>query len=78
MGSAFSLPSPACSGTFSQGQESRSAVSYTLSKGPALQLSSSIEVDVLSIDAGESDDSPLHSPGYEELVEVVNCIALNG
>lgn len=34
------------------------------------QLSSSEKVDVLSIDAGESEDSPPSSPVYEELVEL--------
>lgn len=38
------------------------------------ELSTSKEVDVLSIEGGDfGDDSPLHVPGYEELVEVVSC-----
>lgn len=36
-----------------------------------LELSASEAVDVLSIDTGEFEDSPLHPPVYEELVEVV-------
>ncbi|XDV43148.1 hypothetical protein PO909_011671 [Leuciscus waleckii] len=36
-----------------------------------LRLSASEEVDVLSIEAGEMEDSPPHPPAYEELLEVV-------
>lgn len=36
-----------------------------------LVLSSSEELDVLSIDAGDIEDSPPLSPAYEELLEVV-------
>ncbi len=36
-----------------------------------LTLSSSEEVDVLNIKAGETEDSPPHSPTFEELVEVL-------
>lgn len=36
-----------------------------------LQLSSSKDVDVLNITAGETKVLPPHSPAYEELVEVV-------
>lgn len=50
---------------------SSSAVSATQSEGPVLQLSSSSEVDVLSIEPGDLKDSSPQSPIYEELVEVV-------
>lgn len=46
----------------SQGVEARTAVSSTRSKAPVLQLSSSEELHVVSIDAGDA-----------ELVEVVTC-----
>lgn len=46
-------------------------VSSPRSEGLVLQLSSSEELDVLSIDAGYVEDSPPHSPAYEELVEVI-------
>lgn len=36
-----------------------------------LTLSSSDEVDVLSIKAGETEDTPPHSSAYEELVDVL-------
>lgn len=36
-----------------------------------LQVSSSKELDVESIEAGKVEDSPPHSPACEELVEVV-------
>lgn len=36
-----------------------------------LQLSTSEEVDVLSIEAGEMESPPPHPPAYEELLEVV-------
>lgn len=52
---------------------SHSPISSTPSEGLVLHLSSLEEFDVLSIDAGESEDSPLQSPGYKELVEVVTC-----
>lgn len=47
------------------------AASFTPNEGQVLQLSSSKEVDVLSITAGETKALPPHSPAYEELVEVV-------
>lgn len=41
-------------------------------------LPASEEVDVLSIEGGDfGDDSPLHVPAYEELVEVVSRTYLN-
>lgn len=36
-----------------------------------LQLSSSEDLDVVSIDAEDFEDSPPHTPAYEELMEVM-------
>lgn len=41
-------------------------------------LSSSKEVDNMSIKAGDLLDLPLLSPDYEELVEVVTCTEAGG
>lgn len=38
---------------------------------PGADVSCSKEVDVFSIEAGKTRDSPPPSPAYEELVEVV-------
>lgn len=38
-------------------------------------LSSSEDLDVLSIEAGEIEDSPCQSPAFEELMEVVTRAA---
>lgn len=62
MGSAISLPSPAGSSAFSQGLESHSVVSSALSEALVLQLSSSEELDVVSIEAGDVEDSSPHTP----------------
>ncbi|XP_051748176.1 ribonuclease inhibitor-like [Ctenopharyngodon idella] len=50
--------------------EARTAVSSHQREAPALQLSSSEELDVVGVDAGD-EDSPSQSPAYEELLEVV-------
>lgn len=42
-----------------------------MSESLMLVLSSSEELDILSIDAGDIEDSPPLSPAYEELLEVV-------
>lgn len=65
---ALSLPSR--SSTFSQGSEAHTVVSSTLGEAPVLQLSRSEELDIVSVDAGDVEDSPPHSPAFEELVEV--------
>lgn len=39
-----------------------------------LALSSSEEVDIVSIEAEDLEDSPPLSPAYEELVEFVTCV----
>lgn len=40
-------------------------------------LSSSEELDVLSIEASDIGDSPVVSPQYEKLMEVVSRLCLN-
>lgn len=46
-------------------------VSSILGEAPVLQLSSYEELNVVSIKTGEDEDSPPHTPVYEELLEVV-------
>ncbi|CAM4670589.1 unnamed protein product [Leuciscus chuanchicus] len=53
-----------------QGVEARAAVSSPPMEAPILQLSSSEELDVVSIEA-ESEDSPPQSHAFEELLDVV-------
>ncbi len=65
-GGSLSSSSPARSTARSLGSEARSAVSSPRGAGSALLLSSSEEVDVESVEY-----SPLQSPQYEELLEVV-------
>ncbi len=65
-GESLSSSSPARSTAHSRGSEARSAVSSAQGVGSALLLSSSEEVDVESVEY-----SPLQSPQYEELLEVV-------
>ncbi|ROI78118.1 Deleted in malignant brain tumors 1 protein [Anabarilius grahami] len=49
----------------------RFVIPSALIEVPVLNVSSSEELDVKSIDAAESEDTPFHSPAYEELMEVV-------
>ncbi len=65
-GGSLSLSSPARSIARSLGSEARSAVSSPQRAGSALHLSPSEEEDVES-----ADYSPIQSPQYEELLEVV-------
>ncbi len=52
--------------------EARTAASSTREEDPMFELSDSEELDVLSTEAGDiAESSPLHSPAYEELVEVL-------
>ncbi|XP_048037449.1 uncharacterized protein LOC125262674 [Megalobrama amblycephala] len=67
-GPALSRPLPASPSAFSQAAEARAAVSSPQREAPALHLSSSEEVDVMSV--GE-EEPPSSSPAYEELLEVV-------
>lgn len=68
---ALSLPSPARSRVSSQGLEACSAVSSTPSEAPVLQLSISEELDFISIETGDTEDSSLQNPACEELMEVI-------
>lgn len=52
--------------------EARFVSSSIPSESLMLELSSSEELEVLSIEAGDIEDSPPSSPAYEELVEVVS------
>ncbi len=70
-GAAFSLPSSDRFSDLSQDWEARAAVSSTPIEAQTLQLSDSEELDVLSANAKDTEDSPPKSRAYEELVEVV-------
>ncbi len=70
-GTALSLPSPDRSSASSQGWEARAAVSSTQIEAQTLQLPDSEDLDVVSADARDTEDSPPQSHAYEELVEVV-------
>ncbi|KAK2869830.1 hypothetical protein Q8A67_024222 [Cirrhinus molitorella] len=70
-GSSLSQSLTARSTVPSQGSEARAAVSSPPREDPALHLSSSEEVDVMSVDTEETVSSPPQSLAYEELVEVV-------
>ncbi|CAM4623010.1 unnamed protein product [Leuciscus chuanchicus] len=69
-GSALSQPPSDRSSASHQGVEARAAVSSPPMEAPILQLSSSEELDVVSIEA-ESEDSPPQSHAFEELLDVV-------
>lgn len=62
MGLALFLPSPDRSSAFSQCSEAHFAIPSALSEAPVLQVSSSEELEIESIEAGEVDDLPPHSP----------------
>lgn len=51
--------------------EDRSVASSALSESLMLGLSSSKEVDILSIEADDLEDLPALSPQYEELVKAI-------
>ncbi len=65
-GGSLSLSSPARSAARSLGSEARSAVSSSQMAGSAFHISPSEEEDVES-----ADYSPIQSPQYEELLEVI-------
>ncbi|XDV31836.1 hypothetical protein PO909_002785 [Leuciscus waleckii] len=69
-GSALSQPLSDRSSASHQGVEARAAVSSPPMEAPILQLSSSEELDAVSIDT-ESEDSPPQSHAFEELLDVV-------
>ncbi len=71
MGTALSLPSPDRFSASSQGGEARAAVSSALIEAQTLQLSDPEELDVVSVNARDNEDSPPQSRAYEELVEVL-------
>ncbi len=75
-GTALSLPSPDRFSASSQGGEARAAVSSTPIEAQTLQLSDSEELDVISVNARDTEDSPPQSRAYEELVEVVTSAVL--
>jgi len=51
--------------------EARIEVPSIPSEAPVLQLSGSEELEVVCMDPGDVENSPLHSPAYEELMEFV-------
>ncbi len=70
-GTALSLPSPDRFSASSQGWEACAAVSSTPIEAQTLQLSDSEELDLVSANARDTEDSPPQSRAYEELVEVL-------
>ncbi len=68
---ALSLPSPDRFSVSSQGWEAHTAVSSAPIEALTLQLSDSEELDVVSANARDTEDSPPQSRAYEELVEVI-------
>ena len=69
-GPALSQPLPAESSASAQ-EGARSAASPSQVEAPMLQLSSSEELDVVSIDTGDYESSPAHTSVDEELLEVL-------
>lgn len=70
----YSLYPPAGSSASSQGLEACSAVSSTPCGAPVLQLSDSDKLDVVSIEAGDIEESPPNTHTYEELLEIVTHV----
>ncbi len=71
MGTALSLPLPDRFSASSQGWEARAAFFSAPIEAQTLQLSDSDELDVVSANARDTEDSPPQSRAYEELVKVV-------
>lgn len=71
MSTALSLPSPDRSSASHQGWEARTAVSSAPIEAQTRQLSYSEKLDVVSVNARDTEDSPPQSCTYEKLVEVV-------
>lgn len=71
-GTALSELLPAGSSAFTQDPEDCSMASSPLSESPMLALSSSKEVDIVSIEAGALEDSTPLSSAYEKLVFKLN------
>ncbi len=66
-GTVFSLPSPERFSASSQGWEAHAAVSSALIEAQTLKLSDSEELDVVSANAKDTEDSSPQSHAYEEL-----------
>lgn len=64
MGPALSLQSPAGSSAFPWDLEAHVVVSSIPGEAPVLQLSGSEELDIVSMDPGDVEDSPPHTPAY--------------
>ncbi len=73
-GTALSLPSPDRFCASSQDWEVRAVVSSAPIEAKILPLSDSEELDVVSVNARDTEDSPHQSRAYEELVEVVTRV----
>lgn len=71
MASALSQLSTASSSFQIRHMEACSVASYALSENLMLDLSSSEEVGILSIEADDLEDSAALSPQYEELVKAI-------
>lgn len=69
--SALSQHSEASSCGSALSAEARAAASSAPVEEPMLELSGSEELDILGIEAGKCENSPPHSPAFEELLEVV-------
>ncbi len=70
-GTALTLPSTDRFSASSQGWEASAVVFSAQIKAQILQLSDSEELDVVSANARDTEDSPPQFRAYEELVEVV-------
>ncbi len=65
---ALSLPSPDRSSASYQVWEARAAVFSAPIEAQTCQLSDSEELDVVSVNARDTEDSPPQSPSYEEFI----------
>ncbi len=76
-GAAFSLPSPDRFSASSQGWEARDAVSSALIEAQTQQLSDSEELDVISANAKDTEDSPPQSRIVEVVTRAVERFSIN-
>ncbi|XP_073720453.1 uncharacterized protein [Misgurnus anguillicaudatus] len=75
-GLPLSQPSPAGSSAPSLDSEARAAVSSAQGGSPDLHLSSSEEVDIMSVDVVDAEEPSHSSPAFDDLLEVVtNAVA---
>ncbi len=65
---ALSLPSPDRSSASYQVWEARAAVFSAPIEAQTCQLSDSEELDIVSVNARDTEDSPPQSPSYEEFI----------